>query len=161
MAVLKPCFLILLLCGSHAADAGLILQDQADAFGIVASPNAKGQSFTAEDARIVSIGVGLMVLNPSSAYDTSLTMSLYSGTGMTGPLLGSQTITPSAAGPFSTRVWVDFNFSGYTFQPGNVYSVAYTGPTDYWGGGYYAWSAENGQDYAGGMFFTDRNFEPF
>src|SRR4051794_30748640 len=118
MAVLKPCFLILLLCGSHAADAGLILQDQADAFGIVASPNAKGQSFTAEDARIVSIGVGLMVLNPSSAYDTSLTMSLYSGTGMNGPLLGSQTIRPSAAGPFFTPGLVDFYFFCFNFLTG-------------------------------------------
>ena len=76
-----------------------------------------GQTFTAEDASIESLGFKF-----SWGYDSgSLTVSLYEGVGTSGPLLGSQTLTlPEYADP---NRFIDFDFSSVTLTPGSVYTA--------------------------------------
>jgi|SRR5688572_11995651 len=152
----------LLVTNGHA---GLILQDYTNLAGVMTSEwGFKGQSFTAEDPLIASIGIGVSVFNPQFT-DYSITMSLYSGAGNAGPLLRTVTVDPGpGAGPHAVQ-WVDFSFPGLTLNPGSVYTFTYLASTTYWGGQFNQYAYPNGTplhgtDYVGGQMFLDEGFRP-
>jgi hypothetical protein len=102
------------------AHAGTILNDtttsqvQVEYFGPI------GQSFTAIDDQLVSIGFKLGTLNASFPNDP-VTVDLYSGAGTGGTLLASDTLT--LPDYLDGTAFTDFDFSGTTLSVGGIYSA--------------------------------------
>lgn len=127
------------------ATAGLILQDQVSATSIFDTSWPNGQTFTAEDASILSIGFGLDEMNPQFA-NLGCTLDLYEGIGTGGTLLGSRSVTPPAG---LHDEFVDFDFSSVTLTVGGVYSAIISTPNPRWGRQYNQHSLPNGTPLAG------------
>ena len=90
-----------------------------------------GETFTAEDPLIDSIGFWVRDFNPiTGPNDLSLDIQLYAGVGFGGPLLGSETFTGLVAG-FDN--YADVNFSGIPLIVGDVYSAQLIDTTPRWG----------------------------
>lgn len=86
-----------------------------------------GQSFTAIDPELLSIGFAYSDLNPGSD-NTPITLSLYAGNGVGGALIASRTFTlpdvlPSITDPPSI---IDTDFSGVSLIVGQEYTAALT-----------------------------------
>jgi hypothetical protein len=83
-----------------------------------------GQSFTAIDTELVQIAFGFREMNPA-APNNPVTMTLYSGAGFGGPILGQVTSTLPAVLPTSPDYLLfGFNFVGISLAPGSVYTAA-------------------------------------
>lgn len=83
-----------------------------------------GQSFTAIDAELLSIGFLMRTANPQTE-NSDFTIKLFEGEGAGGALIASR----SGAAPldlptdFHFADFVDFNFSGVTLIPGQQYTA--------------------------------------
>ncbi|MDY6782619.1 MAG: hypothetical protein SW833_08760 [Cyanobacteriota bacterium] len=89
-----------------------------------------GQTFTAEDSAIRSIGFDVRDFNPTFApNDFDLTVSLFRGVGVTGQLVGSSVFTDLTTG-FSG--FVDFDFSTVTLEVGEIYTAILEDDTVRW-----------------------------
>jgi len=84
-----------------------------------------GQTFTAIDSSLVSIGFAYSDLNPGSPNDP-ITLNLYAGDGTGGALLASRTFTLPAVLPSATAppVIIDTDFSGVSLTVGSIYTAA-------------------------------------
>jgi hypothetical protein len=118
-----------------------------------------GQSFTAVDTDLVQIAFGFREMN-SSEPNNPVTMTLYSGAGLGGAILGQVTSTLPAVLPDSpSYLLFGFNFVGTTLVPGSVYTAAVsTGSSPKVGVAY----SSSGNLYAGGQAFStgDQIFGP-
>ncbi len=105
-----------------------------------------GQTFTAIDTALLSIGFAYSDINPS-ADNEPITLKLFEGEGMGGALLATRSFTLPAILPttFDTPVFVDIDFSGVSLVLGGVYTAALSA------GASYKVAAVYGSDhYAGG-----------
>lgn len=126
------------------ANAGLILQDSNNSAYQVLHYSSIGQSFTAEDNQIQSIGFFFNTFNPQVGI-ASLTITLLNGDGLGGSAIGSSTFTPAAG----SNDWFDADFSSVLLTIGNVYTAQISTGNAYWG-----LQANIGADYyAGGQAF--------
>lgn len=88
-----------------------------------------GQTFTAQDPLLQTIGFYIAPINPSQAI-APITVSLYSGVGTGGTLLGQVTSSP-VSGFMGLFDW-DFSFAP-ALTVGNTYSAMLSTSTVYWG----------------------------
>jgi hypothetical protein len=90
-----------------------------------------GQTFTAEDPTIRSIGFAVEDFNPTFApNDFDLTVSLFEGIGITNQFVGSSTFTnlsPNFSG------FIDFDFSTVMLEVGQIYTAIIQDDTVRWG----------------------------
>ncbi len=97
-------------------DAGLIIQER-KSWGLqIRSFSPIGQTFTAEDAQIISIGFWVKDWNPSFG-PIDLTVQLFQGVGTGGPSLGSAPIEGLSPG-FDGFYDADFTSVSLTVGPG-------------------------------------------
>lgn len=90
-----------------------------------------GQTFTAEDPTISSIGFAVEDFNPTIApNDFDLTVSLFEGIGITNRFVDSRTFTDLLPG-FSG--FVDFDFSTVVLEVGQIYTAIIEDDTVRWG----------------------------
>lgn len=105
-----------------AANAGTILNDPApDLQTQIHYYQPIGQSFTAIDSNLISIGFRLGQLNPSFPNDP-IKLELYAGTGTGGTLIASRTLTLPIGADYS--YFTDFDLTGTVLSVGAVYSAA-------------------------------------
>jgi hypothetical protein len=109
-----------------------------------------GQSFTAEDATLESIGVFAMTFNPHHPFG-SLTFNLFEGGGFDGTLLGTAIVDPAAG----SNGWTDADFGSLNLVIGQLYTfqIASTNGSAYWGVQTNERFGVN--DYAGGSLFLN------
>jgi hypothetical protein len=123
---IKSAILVLSLLTSLSAataHAGLILQDQQNGTSQILSASPVGQTFTAEDAQIASIGVWVTDSNAFIApndYDLQMTLRTGAGAGAgTGAVVGTSlndTLTDGFSG------WLDFDFSHVSLTVADLYN---------------------------------------
>ena len=111
-----------------SAHADLILQDSQNSSYQVLAYSSMGQSFTAEDAQIQSVGFFFRAFNPHVGI-TSLTITLLNGDGLGGSTIDSSTFTPVAG----SSSWFDADFSSVLLTVGNVYTAQISTANAYWG----------------------------
>lgn len=80
-----------------------------------------GQSFLATDTNLLSFGFQLQTFNAGDA-NTSITLSILSGSGTTGTLVASKTATAPRISD-SSLYWLDFDFTGTTLTAGETYTA--------------------------------------
>jgi len=152
--------IVCLLCVLNQAQAGLIEVDEGSPDGscaIYIGARGCGQSFTAEDAYISYIGLGIQDYNPQYSL-VPLHATLYEGSGDGGSVLGTLDVTPDEGVSYETDM-VHFDFSFVTFSVGQVYTMLVTTNNYRWGINFY----DNGQDeggkgpdlYSGGQYFEN------
>jgi len=132
----KKFALALALLASSPLFAAPIVQDSWDNSHTIKFWNAFGQSFTAQDAAIQSIGFGVITANAGSPFG-GLTVKLFAGEGFGGSLLASAIVNPAAT--TSLGAWTDADFSAvnfivgehYTFQVLSADNSAYWAVQDY------------------------------
>jgi hypothetical protein len=116
---------------TQQAEAASIVQDSADAAYQINFHSPLGQTFTAEDSWIDSIGFYIQDFNPHIAPDDfDIGVSLYEGVGSSGNLLGSgiyNTLTNGYVG------WADIDFSSVVLNVGSTYTAIVTDNTVRWG----------------------------
>jgi len=147
----KNCTVILLIVVSFSlvhvcsALADMILQDQLSGGYQINAFSPIGQSFTAEDERIESIGVSLSDMNSFTAPDSfNVTVELYEGKGFEGSSLGTSTMSLNDgistgsydydSGEFFVN-FQNFDFSDVELIVGESYSFKLIDPTPRWGVG--------------------------
>jgi hypothetical protein len=77
-----------------------------------------GQSFTAVDADLLSIGFNYAEIN-SGFENSAITIDLHEGAGLGGAVIASRTFTLA-----NLSGWTDTDFSGVTLTVGQVYTAA-------------------------------------
>ncbi|MBX3484700.1 PEPxxWA-CTERM sorting domain-containing protein [Phenylobacterium sp.] len=84
-----------------------------------------GQTFTAIDTDLISIGFAYSNINPDSPNDP-ITLSLYAGEGVGGTLVASRVFTLPSVLPstLDAPVIIDTDFSGVSLTLGAVYTAA-------------------------------------
>jgi hypothetical protein len=134
---------------SSAVNAGVINQD----VGLYGNwlGSDLGQSFTAEDAKINSIGVSISDWNRHLGAPFSLDISLYAGDGISGVAISNKNIVFAdgfGGVDSSYGAWFDFDFKDVTLTAGNIYTFSIHSPNQR-GGIFYNYS-EVIDSYAGG-----------
>ncbi len=118
---------IITLCLYEMSWSASIIQDQSDGAGIFSyNYGPRGQSFTAEDQYIYSIG--FFIEEHDQGDFLPITMDLYEGIGYGGSLLKSADFTPGAG----YNDFYDVDFSDVSFTVGNMYSVKLTTTSNKW-----------------------------
>lgn len=114
-----------LLAAIPAAAASADIVNSAGQFDRAIALGELGQSFTAVDASIAAIALAFSNLNPTLP-NTPITMRLYSGAGFGGSIIQSVTETLPDVLPTTsqTPVFYDFDFTGVTLVPGQVYTIS-------------------------------------
>lgn len=151
---------------SFGAYAGPIFQTQHSGASQILAASPLGQSFTAEDASISSIGFFIEDFNAHIApNDHDLSVVLYNGgAGAVGPAIKTVTINNIANGHSD---WLDFDFSDVLLTVGNLYSAMVIDNTVRWGARTNQHSFTNGNpisgkiDYVGGHAIVDGNIQTF
>ncbi len=145
---------IFLLGLSELVGAGLIEQSSLDGTRRqILWSGETGQSFTAEDAFIDSIGFWVEDVNAhSDPDDFDLTVSLYEGVGSGGSLLGTATSSSLTDG---FRGFLDFDFSDISLIINSTYTALISNDNPRWGlasnqHAYGAGGKRNDFDYVGG-----------
>lgn len=112
-------------CAAGAAQAAVIENNAGVFDAAIAAFSPLGQTFTAIDTDLISIGFAYSNINPDSANDP-ITLSLYAGDGVGGTLVASRVFTLPSALPstFDAPVVIDTDFSGVSLTLGAVYTAA-------------------------------------
>lgn len=117
---------------SQKAISAAIIQDQSSGTNQIKAFSPIGQTFTAEDSSIYSIGFYVEDFNPSFApNDFTLTVSLYEGIGIEGNFLGKSSNIYNLTNGYSG--WVDTNFSSVALNVGESYTAILEDDTVRWG----------------------------
>lgn len=133
---------VILYFNASISFASLILHDlhgQYDFWGQISSHSPIGQSFTAEDARISTIGFYIVDANGDLVPDDhDLTVELYSGFGNSGDLISSTTIEGielQSTLPYDPGYsdWLYFDFSSVTLDVGSLYTAVLVDDSGRWG----------------------------
>lgn len=95
-----------------------------------------GQSFTAEDAIIATLGFSAVIMNPQTPAG-GLQVNVYQGAGFGGTLMGTYTVANPTAYNYvdAATLWTDIDVSGLSFVVGQQYTfqVWPTNASAYWG----------------------------
>jgi hypothetical protein len=131
MVLVRSCVLVLTLSLPAVAVAGPILVPPAGATDQILFFSPLGETFTAQDSGIASIGFWVTDMNPiTSPDDLSLEIRLFADVGFGGPLLASGVFTGLVAG---FDGYADVNFLGTPLVVGSVYSAQLIDATPRWG----------------------------
>jgi hypothetical protein len=122
---MKTIYYLFVFAFAQIAWAGEILQPQIAGAVNIGIYSPMGQTFTAEDSRISTIGFDVWE-GTFGGPPEALTYNLLQGAGIGGDLLGSGSITLS--NNFSG--YADVNFSSVTLTVGQVYTVLLSEPSD-------------------------------
>ncbi|MEP0754933.1 PEP-CTERM sorting domain-containing protein [Trichocoleus sp. Lan] len=134
------------------ASAASIIQDQTDGAYQILAFSPIGQTFTAEDTFIKSIGFYIKDFNPTAApNDFSITINLYKGT--SGVFLGSGVFDDLVDG-FEGYADVDFSYIALTV--GDTYTAIVEDDTVRWG---LSIASDLGDPYPGGVAITNGNLQ--
>ncbi len=144
------------------ACAGPIVQNQESAYLSILLFKPVGQTFTAEDSKISTIG--FLVDNWSQQYQVGYTFryDLYQGIGVNGPFLGSATVRL----PVGFHNYADADFSHLSLTIGNTYTVTISAPDYDWGVAANFTAFDSGEpnpgkiDYLGGAAFVPGLLKP-
>jgi hypothetical protein len=129
------------------ASAASIIQDQANLTYPILPFSSIGQSFTAEDNFIKSVGFYIRDVDPAAApNDFSITINLYFGT--VGTLLGTGVVDNLVDG---FEGYVDVDFSSVPLTVGEIYSAGIEDDTQRWG---VDAAIDLGDPYPGGIAFV-------
>ena len=112
-------------CAASAAQAAVI-ENTAGVFDAsIAAFSPLGQTFTAIDTDLISIGFAYSDINPGSPNEP-ITLRLYAGDGVGGTLLASRIFTLPSVLPstLDAPVIVDTDFSGVSLTVGAIYTAA-------------------------------------
>ena len=139
------------------AQAYPILQDQFSQLNQIYENRPIGQSFTAEDAHILSVGFRFEPINSANASAEPLTITLHEGAGLAGPVLAAAQIDPAAG----FVGFVDADFSAVPLTVGAVYTAEIRTLTTstYWGVWSKLWFNEPDQ-YPGGAMYLRGSLAP-
>lgn len=132
--------LYLLLSWAQEGQAGIIIQNKQDATYQILLYSPIGQTFTAEDAHISSIGFKVKDFNPEAG-PIALTVELFEGVGTGGLSLGSAPITGLNPG---FNGFFDADFSSVTLTVGQVYTAIVSSKSAREGVGRYQWAYTDG-----------------
>ena len=125
----------------------------------IASFQPLGQSFTATDTNLLSFGFRIQVLNANQP-NTNLSLAIRSGTGNSGALIASSTLTPTGVPTDRTASWVDFALTGATLVSGQTYTALITSGNPRYALSYgpdiniYSQAPQGVDAYAGGSLFA-------
>lgn len=108
-----------------AATAAIIENTAGDRGATISFFDPLGQSFTAIDSRLTSIGFQFESLNPTAANDP-LTLTLRAGEGLTGAVLATVTATLPASINDRTPVFYDFALGNTAVTIGGKYTAVLT-----------------------------------
>ncbi|MEP0798288.1 hypothetical protein NDI44_27565 [Trichocoleus sp. DQ-A3] len=134
------------------ASAASIIQDKTDGAYQILFFSPIGQTFTAEDNSIKSIGFYIRDFNPTAApNDFSITVSLYKGT--SGVFLGSGVFDDLVNG---FQGYADVDFSSIALTAGNTYTAIVEDDTVRWG---LSIASDLGDLYPGGVAITNGNLQ--
>ena len=114
-----------LLSLAGAARAGVIEVNAGVFDSAIAAYQPIGQTFTAIDEALISIGFAYSDINPG-APNTEVTIDLYEGDGFAGALLASRSFVLPAVLPSTSDppAFIDTDFSGVSLVVGGVYTAA-------------------------------------
>ncbi len=130
------------LCESM--QAGTIIQDQIGHTRQILHYSPIGQTFTAEDEYIQSIGFWLEDFNPGSG-PMDITIELFRGEGIGGPSLGSAPVEGLYPG-FNS--FFDANFDFVRLEVGQKYSAIVTSTSARGGMASFQWAYTNGTPFS-------------
>ena len=136
------------LCLPAAADQIIQTQYDGGQYSLYHYQYPAGQSFTAIQSNVTSIGVGLATIGGPSYNELPMdvTLRLYSGEGMGGTLLTTVTRTITTA---YAPTFYDFNVSGISLIVGEHYTFSISTPTYGWG-----FMASLADTYSGGRMYA-------
>lgn len=121
------CSAVALTASAQAADFQVISGTRG---ATIAAFDPIGQSFTAIDSMLNSIGFQFQGLNTGDA-NTPLTFTLYSGEGFGGAVLATRSVTvPTSAVSSRTPTWFDIDLGGVSTAVGQKYTGAFTATTN-------------------------------
>jgi hypothetical protein len=114
-----------LLSASATAQAAVIEVNAGVFDAAIAAYQPIGQSFTAIDPSLLSIGFAYSDINPTSA-NTEVTIDLFEGEGFAGALVASRSFFLPGVLPTTSQppVIFDTDFSGVSLSVGSVYTAA-------------------------------------
>ncbi len=143
-------------------DAGLIIQDQKHIGWQIRHFSPIGQTFTAEDAQIISIGFWVKDWNPS-AEPIDLTVQLFQGVGTGGPSLGSAPIEGLSPG---FNGFYDADFTSVSLTVGQVYTATVSSSSTRGGVWGFQWAFPDGtpfapDPYTGGDMIRQGSVKPY
>jgi hypothetical protein len=134
------------------ASAASIIQDQTDGTYQILFFSPIGQTFTAEDTFIKSIGFYVRDFNPTAApNDFSITINLYKGT--SGVFLGSGVFDDLVDG---FQGYADVDFSSIALTVGDTYTAIVEDDTVRWG---LSIASDLGNLYPGGVLIANGNLQ--
>lgn len=151
MGLYKNVFAVLGLAMFSNVNAASIIQDQTSGLTRqIYSFSPLGQSFTAEDESILSIGFFVTDINPNFAPSFELSVELFEGEGFAGQSLGIATLSLSDG----FAGYADFDFSFVDLVIGNMYSAQIISSTSRGGIQINQHSYPNGTQLGGGIDYT-------
>jgi len=119
--VINISLIMLLAITIQVSHAGLIIQEDYTIGGLIVDASPVGQTFTAEDSYIKTIGFYIADWNPHTAPDDhDLTAELYSGVGNGGTLIKTITVDNIADGYSG---WLLFELGSVALNLGDKYSM--------------------------------------
>lgn len=119
------------LAGTGPARGASIIQDQRGGASQILYASPVGQTFTAQDPHILSVGFWVEDFNPSHApADFAVDILLYDGAGFSGTLLGAGTFG-ALHGDYDG--WADVPFPSVSLVPGQLYTARIADDTVRWG----------------------------
>ena len=143
-------------------DAGLIIQDRKNWGLQIQGFSPIGQTFTAEDAQIISIGFWVKDWNPSFG-PIDLTVQLFQGVGTGGPSLGSAPIEGLSPG---FDGFYDADFTSVSLTVGQVYTAIVSSSSIREGVLCFQWAWPDGtpfapDPYTGGAMIFQGSVKPY
>lgn len=123
----------LLPAAAQAADTLTVVSGQTGARGVqLMAYGPLGQSFTAIDSNLRSFGFQFRTFNATAAVGP-VTFQLLSGSGLTGSVVTTRTLTLPSTLPTNTGQFFDFDISGTTVTVGQQYTAVLSAGTTRYG----------------------------
>lgn len=147
------------------ANAGTILNSDGVRGATISSFQPLGQSFTAIDTMLISIGFQFSAANPTRLNDP-VTLTLRNGEGQGGAILTSRTATLPTTIVDRTPVWFDFDLSGVGLTVGSLYTALLSTTSARFGVAYGPRSTNTAQAlgpdaYLGGRMISSGDPDPY
>ncbi len=139
---------------SQLSCADLIIQEQINSVSQIIGSSPLGQTFTAEDQYIQTVGLRILDMNAFIAPDDhDLVVKLYSGIGNGGTLIAASTVDDIPDGQLEYD-WVLFDFSSVSLNIGEMYSIFVEDDTQRWGAAMNQHSLSDGTPLLGSIDYT-------
>jgi len=140
--------ILFFVCGSNAY-ADTILQNQFNGTFQIKDASPIGQTFTAEDAKVASIGFNIRKVNNGTL---PLDIELFEGVGNTGLSLGSSPVLGLTS---DSNGFFDADFGLATLSVGDTYTAIISADSVRWGVRFFSWNNPGDNDpYIGGNMWV-------